>query len=178
MQLSFFFYYYYYYVALRKVQNELRHKVNDFADLNVALGESNTKLEGELAPLKDTEAKLASIAEKNGASVNTLRELVKENQKTVDGMNKHIKEDVLQSMMEAVLNAERDEDGNFSDREIKMLVIRLKGLPAIEVDEDKFVGRASITRSLSSVFDMMRTITDDEIPEDERILTIVEEPPV
>jgi hypothetical protein len=136
-------------------------------------GESNTELEGELEPLKDTEAKLASIAEKNGTSMNTLRELVKENQKTLDGMSKRIKND-----MEAVLHAKRDEDGNFSDREVKILVLRLKGLPAIEVDEEKFAERASMTRSPSSVSDVMRTITDDTIPEDERIFTIVEEPPV
>jgi hypothetical protein len=70
-----FFFYHYYHLALRKVQNDLRHKVNDFTDLNVALGESNTKLEGELAPLKDTEAKLAPASTHFGSWSKKIKKL-------------------------------------------------------------------------------------------------------
>lgn len=157
------------------MQNDLRHKVNDFADLNVELSNNNTRLEGELVPLKETEAKLEAIAEKNGSNANKLRGLVKENQATLDAMNLALKEDVVQDMMEAVLQSERDEDGHFSDRELKRLMLRLKGLPSIEVDQEKFMERAKLHRSISDVFNVMRTIYDD-VPEDEKIFKITGSP--
>lgn len=161
--------------ALRQVQNELRHKVNDFADLNVQLKNNNNRLEAELEPLKETEIKLEAIAEKSGSDANKLRDLVKDNQSTLDAMNLALKEDVIQDMMEAVLQSERDADGHFSDMELKRLLLRLKGLPSIAVDEDKFMERAKLHRSISDVFVVMQTIYDD-VPTDERIFTISESP--
>lgn len=164
-------------VALRQVQNDLRHKVNDFADLNVQLNANNTRLESELAPLKETEKKLEAIAEKNGSTVTKLRDLVKDNQETLDAMQETLKEDVLQDMMEAVLESERDEDGHFSDKELKRLLLRLKGLPSIDVNQDKFMERAKLNRSISDVFSMMKNIhAEDGAPKDERIFSITEVP--
>jgi hypothetical protein len=162
-------------IALRQVQNDLRHKVNDFADLNVQLRKNNTRLEAELVPLKETEVKLEAIAEKYGSNANKLRDLVKDNQASLDAMNLALKEDVIQDMMEAVLQSERDEDGHFSDVELKRLMLRLKGLPSIEVNQEKFMEKAKLHRSISDVFSVMQTIYDD-VPADERIFTISESP--
>jgi hypothetical protein len=151
--------------------------VNDFAHLNTKMAKNNTRLEGELLPLKETEQKLAAIAEKNGSDVNKLRDLVKQNQKCQNEMKEDLKFGVVQDMMDAVLNAERSEDGHFSDKEIRVLLMRLKGLPSIDVDEAKFTERVKMTRSLTAVLDMMRTISDDNIPEEERIFTISETDP-
>lgn len=127
-------------------------------------------------PLKETEAKLVAIAEKSGTNANKLRDLVKDNQITLDAMNKALKQDVLQDMMEALLQSERDEDGHFDDRELKRLVLRLKGLPSIEVDGDKFMRRAQMHRSISDVFGVMQSIYDDDLPEEERIITVSGKP--
>ena len=126
------------YTALRKVQNDLRHQVNNFADLNVELFENNNKLAEQLTPLKETEEKLEAIAEKGGANANKLRGLVKENKTIIEEGSKLSHDDMVQQMMEAVLDSERSEDGEFSDREVRGLLIRLKGLPAIDVNEDRF----------------------------------------
>lgn len=162
-------------LALRKVQNDLRHKVNDFAELNEQLKTNVTKLEGELVPLKECQTKLDSIAKKSGSNANKLRALVKENQVTLDSMNLNLKEDIIQDMMEVVLQSERSEDGHFDDQELKRLLLRLKGLPSIEVNEEKFMKRAQMHRSISDVFGVMKTIYDD-LPEEERIFTIAENP--
>lgn len=157
------------------MQNDLRHTVNDFADENVKLKNNNIRLEAELVPLKETEAKLEAIAEKSGSDANKLRDMVKDNQATLDAMNLALKEDVIQDMMEAVLQSERDVDGHFSDAELKRLMLRLKGLPSIQVDQDKFLERTKIHRSISDVLKVMKTIYDD-VPQDERIFTISESP--
>jgi hypothetical protein len=157
--------------ALRKVQNDLRHSVNDFADTNVELAANTTRMEQKLVPLKASEAMLEVIAQKSGTSANKLRDLVKDNQQTLDEMNVALKEDVIQDMMEVVLQSEHDTDGKFADVELKRLLLRLKGLPSIEVDEDKFMKRAQMHRSVSDVFGILKTIYDD-LPEGDRIITI------
>jgi hypothetical protein len=153
------------------VQNDLRHKVNDFARENMELKNNNTRLEGELVPLKESQVQLEKIAAKNGSDVKKLRALVKDNQTTLDAMNSALREDVIQDMMEAVLQSERSEDGHFDDQELKRLLLRLKGLPSIEVNEDRFMKRAQLHRSISDVFSLIKTITDDT-PEEERVFTI------
>lgn len=160
--------------SLRKVQNDLRHKVNGFADANMELSNNTGRLEEKLAPLKETEQRLSSIAEKNGSTVNKLRDLVKENHKIQNEQKKLINDDIVQDMMEAVLNSERSEDGHFSDREIKRLVMRLKGLPAIIINEELLMAKLQKNRSISSVLDAMKTISDDSIPDDERIFKTTE----
>eukprot|EP00934_Nitzschia_sp_Nitz4_P000265 Nitzschia sp. Nitz4//scaffold73_size107353//103417//104296//NITZ4_004334-RA/size107353-snap-gene-0.114-mRNA-1//-1//CDS//3329557518//265//frame0 len=162
--------------SLRQVHNKLRHDVNKFAGLNVKLGENNSRLESELAPLKDAEMKLTSIAEESGSNVAILRDAVRENQKTLDKMQDLIKKDILLSMMEAVLESERNEDSQFSDRELKRLVLRLKGLPSITMNEERFLAKAQQHRSMSDIFNIMNTIADTTIPEEERIFSIAEVP--
>ena len=157
------------------MQNDLRHKVNEFMDANAELSANNTKLEEELAPLKETEEKLAAIAEESGSNTNKLRELVKENRKYLDEMHETLRDDVLQDMMTALLESERSEDGHFSDRELKMLALRLKGLPAIQVDEERFMEKAKLSRSISAVFGMMKRIDDEDVPDEEKVFTLVEE---
>ena len=159
-------------IWIRKLGDTCLCKFGDFADENTKLASSNEKLEAELIPLKQTEAKLETIAEKNGSNVNKLRDLVEENRKYQEKQKKLIKDDILQDMMEAVLDAERSEDGHFSDREIRMLLMRLKGLPAIEVNEDRFKAKLEKTRSIASVFETMRSIDNNKLPEDEQIFTI------
>jgi hypothetical protein len=142
------------------------------------MAKNNTRLEGELIPLKATEKKLAAIAENNGSNVNKLRDLVKENQKVQNEMKEDLKFGIVQDMMNCVLDADRSEDGHFDDREIRMLLMRLKGLPQIDIDDAKFTEMVKMTRSVTAVLDMIRSITDDSIPEEERVFRIsaTEEP--
>jgi len=161
--------------SLRKVQNDLRHEVNDFAVENTKLAGSNERLESQLAPLKETEQKLAAIAKKNGSSVKKLQRLVKENQVTLDEMNDLVEADVVYQMIDAVLDSEKSEDGHFSDKEIRRLALRLNGLPAIEVNKENFMRKIEKQRSVNSVVALMRTLHDKTIPLDERVFTIAED---
>jgi hypothetical protein len=133
-------------------------------------------MEQELIPLKETEAKLETIAAKSGSNASKLRDLVKDNQTTLDQMNAALKEDVIQDMMEVVLQAEQDENGKFSDQELKRLLLRLKGLPSIEIDGERFMKRAQQHRSMSDVFGVLKTIYDDDVPQEEQIISISAKP--
>lgn len=131
-------------------------------------------MEGQLEPLKESETKLKEIAEKNGTDVDKLKNLVKDNQVTLDAMNATLKRDILQDMMEAVLDAEGDNDGKFSDTEIKKLALKLGNVTRIDLDKDKFIKKAKLHRNMSDLLHIIKTIDDDGLSEEERVFTIRE----
>lgn len=157
--------------ALRRVQNEIRDQINTFAIENEKLARSNTKLEKHLKPLKKSKNKLKKIAKKNGSSVKKLQKLVKTNQETINEMQELVKADVVYQMIEAVLESDRSEDGEFSDSEIRMLGNRLDGLPAVKVNRELFMKRikSESQRNVNAVVDLVRTIHDTDLPESKRV---------
>jgi hypothetical protein len=162
--------------ALRTVQNDLRHKVNDFADENNVLTDNVNRLESELIPLKEVEVKLKAIAEKNGTSVEKLKALIKTNQVTINQMKEVLVSDVLASMVDIVLQSDKSEDGKFSETEIQRLILRLKMLPTIQMNEAKFkeklVTISDSKRQLAAVLRLMEQIQFDDISENERVFML------
>lgn len=162
--------------ALRTVQNDLRHQVNNFSDENNKLTDSVNRLESELVPLKETEAKLEAIAVKSGSTVEKLKELIKSNQITLDQMKATLADDVLASMVNIVLDSEASGDGKFSEKEIQKLILRLKMLPTIQMNEERFKEKlATMTDSkhqLACIMRLMDQIQDDDVPEEERVFKL------
>lgn len=160
------------------VQNELRHKVNDFAEQNNKLTASVIQLEGELVPLKETEAKLEKIATEQGSTVEKMKELLKTNKVTLEHMRASLEADVLNSMMDVVLKADRSEDGAFSKSEVSALTLRLKMLPAIEINEDLFkqalMNITESDRQIAALMKLFEQIHDDNIAEEERVFKLSE----
>jgi len=153
--------------SLRQVQNDLRHKVNDFAELNFKLTKNNDRLKGQLEPLKECEQELKVIAEKSGQDVDTLKNLVKENQAIVDAFDVTSRQLMFRELIEKVLDSDRDKDGHYSDKNIKALTLKMTG---IEFDKQKFVERIKASdRTLSNVMSVIRTINDQSLSEEERI---------
>jgi hypothetical protein len=165
---------YYNTVALRQVQNELRKKVNEFAVINTGLTLNINQLQSEASRLKETDEKLQKIAEKQGATVDKLKSVVKENQTIINEKMELIKADTMQAMMTVVLESDFDESHDFSDREINRLVLRMKNLPAIKVNEDLLRLKMNKHRSVLSVIDLLQDIENDDIPEEDHIFLINE----
>lgn len=158
--------------TLRTTHNKLRQDVNDFSEENKKLALSNDRLEEEIAPLKESEKKLAEIAEQQGADIEKLKNLVKDNQETLNQMHEAQKQDVVHSMMQILMEVDRDEDGELSDRETKRLLSKMKNLPTIEFHEENFGSKLEENRRVSYFLDLVHQITDDSIPEKERLFTI------
>lgn len=162
--------------TLRTVHNRLRASVNEFSAENTKLAANNDRLEEEIVPLKESEEKLSQIAEQNGSDVKKLTGLVSENQKTIDEMREIQKQDLVQNLMQILMEADRDEDGELTDREVKRLMNKMKNLPAINFDEEKFERKLENHRQLSSFLTMVHEVNDETIPRDERIFTVSEDP--
>jgi hypothetical protein len=133
-------------------------------------------LEGELVPLKETERKLDALAKEQGVTVEKLSYLVKTNQTTLAHMKANLESDVLASMMDVVIQADRSEDGVFTDREIQGMILRLKMLPTIEMNEELFKKELETIqeekRQISAILKLMEQVSHDDVPEDQRVFKL------
>ena len=136
---------------------------------NARLANSNSKLEKHLKPLKKSQKKLKKIAKKEGATVKKLQRLVKTNQETIDEMRELVKADAVHQMIEAVLESDRSNDGEFSDKEIRQLANRLDGLPSVIVNKELFLKKIKADRDINAVVRLVETIHDEGIPEKKRV---------
>mmetsp|Transcript_26258 Transcript_26258/g.63980 ORF Transcript_26258/g.63980 Transcript_26258/m.63980 type:complete len:290 (-) Transcript_26258:121-990(-) len=161
--------------TLRTVHNRLRAHVNDFSAENDKLVANNDRLEQEIAPLKESEEKLSQIAQQNGSDVKKLTGLVSENQKTLDEMHEIQRQDVTQSLMQILMDVDRDEDGELTDRECKRLMNKMKNLPTVDLNEDLFEKKLENHRRVSTFIDMVGQVHNEDIPEDQRIFAVNED---
>lgn len=79
------------------------------------------------------------------------------------------------AMMDVVLLTDRDESFEFSDKEINRLILRMKNLPAIKINEDKLRAQVEKERSFYSVIGLLQDINDETIAEEDHIFVVNEE---
>jgi hypothetical protein len=123
------------FLALREVHNKLWKKLKDFAVANNVLAAQADQLENEAGSLKEAEEKLDSLAIEQGTNSANLVIVVKANHAIIKKQKELIKADTMASVMSAVLGSDRDESWTFDDGDINRLVLFMKGLPAIIVNE-------------------------------------------
>jgi hypothetical protein len=148
--------------------------VNEFAVVNNVLAANVDQLENEVGSLKETEEKLDSLAIKQGTNSANLVTIVKSNDAIIKKQKELIKADTMASIMSTVLRSDRDESWTFDNGEINRLVLFMKGLPAIVVNESILRQKLSDNRSLFAVMELLREIEREDIPEAERVLVINE----
>jgi hypothetical protein len=161
-------------LAYRELHNKLRKQVNTFAAANNALTAHVDQLENEAGSLKETGEKLDSLAIEQGTQAANLVTIVKANRAIIKKQKELIKADTMASIMSTVLRSDRDESWTFDDGEINRLVLFMKGLPAIVVNESILRQKLSADRSLFAVMELLREIEREDIPEAERVLVIDE----
>lgn len=132
------------------------------------------QLENEVGYLKETEEKLDFLAIEQGTNAANLVNIVKTNDAIIKKQKELIKADTMASIMSTVLRSDRDESWTFDDGEINRLVLFMKGLPAIVVNESILRQKLSADRSMFAVMELLREIEREGIPEAERVLVINE----
>ena len=161
--------------ALRTIMNQIREDVNDLAEENEVLVGNNDRLEDALGPLKKTQKKLAKIAKKNGTQVNKLQQLVRENQRCMYETHILMKLDIKQTLMGVIFDADQNEDGIFSDKELRRLKTRFKNMPAVVLNEKIFDKKLKHNRRINAVLDLVLLIQDETVKSKKKPLTIDEE---
>lgn len=163
--------------AFRAIHNKLRKDVVVFADENVKLAAANDQLNLQVFMLKENEERFRVMAEEQNSNVQDLVRLVAENQGTINKMHKCLHSDIVESLINAAFEEERNEDGEFSDREIKRLVTRLRGMPAIKINEELLTKTIQADRSVMSLIEIIKDLDIEGVQLGDRIFIIDENDP-
>ena len=138
--------------------------MNNFTIQNDRLQTNNDELEAELLPLKESEEKLGELAEESGSDINELKELIKENGEIIKEKKKVIRDDIIESLVNAVFQGERSEDGEFSDREINMLCNKMRAFESadlVTINEELLRAAIERNRSVLALIDLIRDLDKD-----------------
>ncbi|CAJ1961633.1 unnamed protein product [Cylindrotheca closterium] len=144
--------------TFRTIHNRLRKDVNVFAGENVKLTKANDALNLQVFMLKENEQRFQALAAEQNSNVQDLVKLVNENQKVIDEKKKCIRDDIIESLISTAFEGERSQDGEFSDREVKRLVTRLKNMPAVKINEEILSQVLDTDRSVLALIAIIRDL--------------------
>lgn len=153
----------------------MRKDINRFAVENTKLHASVEELKSELSGLKETEQQLEVIARAQDSNLKSLVKLVQENKITLQEMKQVVREDIIADIMGTGLKGERDGSGDFSDVEIKRLLLYMRGLPAVTVNEENLMLAVQKDRSILALFALIHDISTPGIQEGDNIFIINDE---
>jgi hypothetical protein len=149
--------------------------VNAFSTENLRLSQEAQELSVRVFCLKEAEERLKTLTKDQNLNVKNLCDLVAKNQKIIQEKKKLMRSDLAEELISFVLQADEDESGDFDDKEIKILLGYIKTLPAIKVNEKRLKRAIEQGRSLSAVLDLVKDISQYDIPAEDRIFIINEE---
>lgn len=158
--------------AFRTIHNRLRKDVNVFAGENVRLTKANDELNLQVFMLKENEQRFQALAAEQNANAQDLVKLVAENEKIIIEKKKSIKRDIVESLIGTAFEGERNMDGQFSDREIKRLVTRLKNMPAVTVNEELLAKAIDTDRSVLALIEIIRHLSIEGEQEGDTIFVV------
>ena len=155
----------------------MRKDVNRFSHENNRLAASVDELKGEVSNLQEKEQALAKIAETSQSTTQSLVELVRENNITLEEMKYVVRDDLVADLMDTVFKGERDQSGEFSDVEIQRLIRYMRGLPAVTINEELLRETIQKDRSILSLLTLVRDIGIDGMQQGDHIFMINDDNP-
>jgi hypothetical protein len=101
---------------------------------------------------------------------------VKENRDILGQMQKNLRANVLQNLLQVVIRSDQDDNMTIEEDEIDDLINRIKKINGVEVREEKFKDRIiSSGGSLSSVMDIIKNLMADDVSKEDEIFIIKED---
>jgi len=129
-------------------------------------------MEEQVSELQHVEKDLATVAAKAGGQVDRLVSIVHENgeiQKEIKGI---LQDEILQQIINAVINTDRDSNYQLDKREVRQLEYRLKNIPGVVFYHDRFQAFCASDEgdlTLADVTNIARNLGDDSIPPEQQI---------
>mmetsp|Transcript_15251 Transcript_15251/g.22484 ORF Transcript_15251/g.22484 Transcript_15251/m.22484 type:complete len:253 (+) Transcript_15251:208-966(+) len=124
--------------TMRELNQKAREQVKRLQENNNLLAEENQKLEASGKKLKEAEASLAKISIAQGMNLETLIKQVEDYKKIQENVKESVKDQILQTLVSAVMNSDMDHDYVIGPNEMGLLCARLKGIPMVKFNEEKF----------------------------------------
>ena len=157
------------------VHNKLRQDVNVFSGENVRLTKSNEELNLQVFLLKESEQRFEALAKEQNSNVQDLVKLVKENGEIIKEKNRVIREDIVESLVNAAFSGEKSMDGEFSDREVNMVCNYMRGLKTVTVNEELLRKAIQRNRSVLALIDLIRDLDKDGDQLGDRIFVVADD---
>jgi len=163
-------------VALKATHEAVKREVNRLAGENVRLNETVGDLSNTMDKLEDVEQALDVITQTQGQSVATFKEQVKENREILNQLQKQLRANVLQNLLQVVIRSDQDDNMQIEEHEIDPLINRITKINGVEVMRDRFRHRImSSGGSLSSVMDIIKNLMADDVSGEDAIFIIKED---
>jgi D-mannonate dehydratase len=136
----------------------MRKDVNRFSEENIKLESNVNELTTEVTHLKKFERALEEIATEYNSNTQYLCQLVRENRVTLDEMKQVLRDDIVADLANVVFKGERDENSEFSDKEIQRLLVYMRSLPAVTINEELLKQAIQRDRSIFALLALVRDI--------------------
>ena len=163
-------------IALKETHEAVKREVDRLQSENVRLNETVGELSDTIDKLEDVEQALDVITQTQGQSVAAFAEQVKENRDILGQMQKNLRANVLQNLLQVVIRSDQDDNMTIEEDEIDDLISRIQKINGVEVREDRFKDAImSSGGSLSSVMDIIKNLMADDGSGEDEIFIIKDE---
>mmetsp|Transcript_2525 Transcript_2525/g.3827 ORF Transcript_2525/g.3827 Transcript_2525/m.3827 type:complete len:306 (+) Transcript_2525:149-1066(+) len=149
--------------SFRTAVNSVRMEVNRLMGRNSNLTASNNKVKADAAKLKKCEEDLNNVLQGQGKTTSEFINLTKKNQALLDTIKANIHGNVVQELLKAVMQSDRNSNFILESEEIDLLVLRMSNNDIVKFNEDHF--RAQMRKNghgLAAVLDICKTLIDGE----------------
>merc|ERR1712176_291706 len=151
----------------------VKREVNRLQSENMRLNETVGELSNTIDKLEDVEQALDVITQTQGQSVAAFAEQVKENRDILGQMQKNLRANVLQNLLQVVIRSDQDDNMQIEEDEIDDLINRIKKINGVEVREDRFKEAIRSSKgSLSAVMDIIKNLMAEDISGDDEIFIV------
>lgn len=160
-------------LALKETHEAVKREVDRLQSENMRLNETVGELSDTIDKLEDVEQALDVITQTQGQSVAAFAEQVKENRDILGQMQKNLRANVLQNLLQVVIRSDQDDNMQIEEDEIDDLVSRIRKINGVEVREERFKEKIiSSGGQLSSVMDIIKNLMADDVSGDNEIFVI------
>ena len=144
-------------IALKETHEAVKREVGRLQAENARLNATVGELSETIDKLEDVEQALDVITQTQGQSVEAFAEQVKDNRQILGQMQKNLRANVLQNLLQVVIRSDQDDNMTIEEDEIDDLIDRLKKINGVEVKEDRFKQKIiSAKGKMSCVMDIIK----------------------
>ncbi|KAL3932518.1 MAG: hypothetical protein SGBAC_010816 [Bacillariaceae sp.] len=159
--------------TLKETAEKVKVEVDRLKVENNRLSDNIDELGSTIDDLKEVENALEVITATQGASVSAFEKQVEENKEILGKMKKSTMGRVIQNLISVLYRGDEDADDLIDAEEVDKVMAGIEKISGVDVREDKL--REAITgKSIDSVIEVVKNLTDDTITEDEKIFLVTE----
>jgi hypothetical protein len=134
-------------------------------------------LESNVTRLKGTEQQFQALTKAQSINMTSLMTLVKDAKEINAEMNQCIRRDLVSQLIATALDQEKNESGEFDEREIKRLLNFMEGLPAVTINQPFLLEAMKENPSLIALVNLIMDVYQSGQQRGDQIFIIDESSP-